>query len=208
MLERVKLGSYRTALDIGCGEGRFCRTVAGLGICTTGVDPTEDLLACARKRDPAGDYRLGRAEHLDVADASFDLVVSYLSLMDIADIHVAIPEMARVLKPGSVLLIAQMTSFNSAGAPGGWIKDADGRNQHYPVDNYLDESVHWAKWHGIRIRSWHRPLAAYMSLLLERGLILRLFLEPAPSSGDPDAIALYRRAPYFMVTEWQKPGKV
>lgn len=205
MRERVKLGSYRTALDIGCGEGRFCRAMSGFGIRATGIDPTESLLARARERDPAGDYRFGRAEWLEFDDASFDLVVSYLSLMDVADIHAAIPEMARVLKPGGVLLIAQMTSFNSAGGSDGWVKDADGRYLHFPVDNYLDESDHWAEWHGIRIRSWHRPLATYMTLLLEQGLILRLFLEPEPSSGEPEAVAHYRRAPFFMVTEWQKP---
>jgi SAM-dependent methyltransferase len=205
MLDRVACGGFERALDIGCGEGRFCRAMAGLGIRPTGVDPTEALLARARELDPAGDYRLGRAEALDFPNGSFDLVVSYLSLMDVADIARAIPEMARVLTPGGTLLIAQMSNFNSAGAPRGWVKDAEGRHLHYPVDNYLDESDHWAEWHGMRIRSWHRPLSTYMSLLLDQGLILRRFLEPAPVGGEPEDIARYRRAPYFMVTEWQKP---
>jgi len=132
--------------------------------------------------------------------------VSYLSLMDIADIRAAIPELARVLAPGGVLLIAQMTSFNTASGPNGWVRDADGRELYWPVDNYLDESDHWAEWRGIRIRSWHRPLSTYMSLLLEQGLILRLFLEPEPVGADAEDAALYRRAPFFMVTEWQKPA--
>ena len=37
------------------------------------------------KRDPAGDYRLGKAEALAFPPASFDLVVSYLTLIDIPD---------------------------------------------------------------------------------------------------------------------------
>ena len=46
--------------------------------------------------------------------ASFDLVVSYLTLVDIADFRTAIGEMTRVLKPGGALLIANLTGFTSA----------------------------------------------------------------------------------------------
>ena len=52
------------------------------GIAATGIDPTAALLAEARRRDPAGDYRSGRAEALDLPDRTFDLVVSYLSLIE------------------------------------------------------------------------------------------------------------------------------
>lgn len=92
MLERVRLSGPATALDVGCGEGRFCRMLSDAGIRVTGIDPTEALVAEARRRDPAGDYRIGRAENLDVADASFDLVVSYLTFIDIAGIADAISE--------------------------------------------------------------------------------------------------------------------
>ena len=90
MLERVRAGKFRTALDVGCGEGRFCRHLAELGIETVGIDPTEALIASARQADPTGKYLIGKAEHLDVADNSFDLVVSYLTFIDIPDIARAI----------------------------------------------------------------------------------------------------------------------
>jgi ubiquinone/menaquinone biosynthesis C-methylase UbiE len=44
-----------------------------------GIDPTEALLAQARKRDPDGDYRLANAQALPFPGASFDLVVTYLT---------------------------------------------------------------------------------------------------------------------------------
>ena len=94
MLERVGDGRFATALDVGCGEGRFCRMLAERGIRTVGIDPTEELLRQARHRDPKGDYRIGRAESLEFPDFSFDLVVTYLSLIDIGDIARAIAEMA------------------------------------------------------------------------------------------------------------------
>jgi SAM-dependent methyltransferase len=110
MLGRVARDGYRSALDVGCGEGRFCRMLQASGIGTIGIDPTHSLLEQAKRRDPAGDYRLGSAEALPFEAASFDLVVSYLTLVDITDFRAAIREMYRVLKPAGSLLIANLTA--------------------------------------------------------------------------------------------------
>ena len=115
MLALARGRGFRTALDIGCGEGRFCRMLAAEGIATTGIDPTLRLLDAARTRDPQGNYLQARAEALPFADASFDLAVSYLTLIDIDDYAAAIAEMARVLRPGGSLLIANLNSFSTAG---------------------------------------------------------------------------------------------
>ncbi len=203
MMERVRGRSFTTALDVGCGEGRFCRMLQACHLKTTGIDPTEALIRHANERDPQGDYRIGRAEALDFADRSFDLVVSYLSLVDIADIRRAISEMARVLTPGGTLLIANITSFNTAGMPNGWTRDQEGE-ERFVIDHYLEERPVWVSWDGIRIENWHRPLSAYMSLLLEQGLELRHFAEPAPRGGDPAKADRYRRVPWFLVMEWRK----
>lgn len=205
MLARVEGGRFANALDVGCGEGRFCRMLGAKGISTVGVDPTESLISQARYRDPNGDYRIGRAESLDFADASFDLVVSYLSLIDIPDIAAAIAEMARVLRPGGSLLIANLTSFNTAGQAEGWTRDWKG-HPRFSIDHYLEERADWVAWRGIRIRNWHRPLESYMALLLGQGLLLRHFAEPAPYGGDRESIARYRRVPWFLIMEWEKPG--
>jgi SAM-dependent methyltransferase len=206
MLARVGLRKFRSALDVGCGEGRFCRLLQQRGIDTIGVDPTAALIEEARRRDSAGRYVLGRAEALEFADHSFDLVVSYLSLIDTQDFRSAIREMARVLEPGGTLLIANLTSFTTACAAQGWVRDANGRRLHYPVDRYLDEFAEWVSWAGIRLRNWHRPLGAYMSAFLDAGLQLRFFAEPEPVSGDAERVARYRRVPWFVVMEWAKPG--
>src|SRR5581483_7723638 len=150
-------------------------------------------------------YLAGRAERLEFPVASFDLVVSYLSLIDIADFRSALGEMSRVLRPGGSLLIANLTGFTTACAAQGWVRDASGRRLHYPVDRYLDEFAEWVEWDGIRIKNWHRPLGAYMTALLDCGLQLRFFQEPEPASGDAERIAIHRRAPWFLVMEWSKP---
>jgi SAM-dependent methyltransferase len=204
MLRRIDGRGFATALDVGCGEGRFCRALRRRGIAAIGIDPTAALLDEARRRDPGGDYHPGQAESLAFADGAFDLVVSYLTLIDIVDFRAALGEMVRVLKPGGSLLIANLTSFVSACVADGWVRDEDGRQLHYKVDRYLDEFPQWVEWDGIRVENWHRPLGAYMSALLGHGLALRFFEEPVPTSGDPDRAATYRRVPWFVVMEWMK----
>ena len=206
MLERALAPRPSRALDVGCGEGRFCRMLQNHGVDTVGIDPTPALLARAKALDPAGDYREGRGETLEFEDASFDLVVSYLTLIDIPDIRAAIPEMVRVLKPGGQLLIANLTSFNTAGLGGlGWIRTPNGKPA-FALDRYLEERAEWITWADIKIRNHHRPLETYMSLLLGEGLILKHFAEPAPHGGDPAIGERYRRAPWLMMMAWEKPA--
>ncbi|HVZ05217.1 class I SAM-dependent methyltransferase [Hyphomicrobium sp.] len=203
MLARIKNRGFKSALDVGCGEGRFCRMLRDLEITTVGIDPTAALIARARERDPAGDYRVCTAEEMDVLPASFDLVVSYLTLIDITDIAHAAERCVAALRPGGTLLVANLTSFATANV-NGWTTQADGRHRFH-IDNYLDERAEWVEWRGIRIRNWHRPLSRYMSLFLDLGLILRRFEEPAPTGGDPEIVSRYRRVPYLYLMEWQKP---
>jgi SAM-dependent methyltransferase len=201
--ERIAGRGFATALDIGCGEGRFCRIMQSYGIVTVGIDPTRALIEHARVLDPAGEYRIGRAENLGVAPASFDLVVSYLSLIDIPDARCAIAQMSAALRPGGTLLIANLTSFNTAGSADGWSVDPNGEPR-FCIDHYLDERAVWVSWRGIRVQNWHRPLETYMAALLANGLTLRHFAEPAPVGGDPVKGARYRRVPWFVVMEWEK----
>lgn len=203
MMERVRGRGFERALDVGCGEGRFCRMMQEAGLRTVGIDPTDALIAQARLRDPQGDYRIGRAEKLDFPDDAFDLVVSYLTLIDIPDAAAAIAEMTRALRPGGTLLIANLTGFSTASATG-WSQDANGQLR-FCIDGYLEERAAWVEWRGVRVRNWHRPLSAYMRLLLAQGLILRAFDEPSPGGGPPDVADRYRRVPWLMTMEWEKP---
>ncbi|MEZ2133069.1 MULTISPECIES: class I SAM-dependent methyltransferase [unclassified Sinorhizobium] len=205
MLERVRMGRFRIALDVGCGEGRFCRRLSELGISTVGIDPTTALIEHARRADPKGDYRIGRAESLDFAPGSFDLVVSYLTFIDIAEIERAIAEMCRVLRPSGSLLIANLNGFQTAAMPNGWVKLPDGERR-FTMDRYMEERAEWVSWRGIRIKNWHRPMSTYFKLLLEQGLQLSHFDEPVPHGGEPTKAERYGRVPYFHIMEWRKPA--
>lgn len=177
--------SPNKALDIGCGEGRFCRMLNCHGVHVTGIDVTPTLIAAARVRDCDGTYLEAAAEHLPFPDATFDLVVSYLSLIGIAAIGAAIPEMARVVWPGGALLIANLNSFNTAFAHIGWAKGRDGQRICFPIDNYLQERAMWIEYRGLRILNHHRPMSTYMRALLNTGLRLVHFDEPRPTPDAP-----------------------
>jgi len=207
MLPRALRRSPKKVLDVGCGEGRFCRMLRLNGVEVTGIDPTPALIAAARSRDMAGAYTQAVAELLPFGNEAFDLVVSYLSLIDIPNIQAAIPEMARVLRPGGSLLIANINSFVTARADTGWIKGSDGQRLYYPIDNYLQEHSTWIEYRGIRVINYHRSMSTYVRALLNAGLNLTFFDEPVPSVNTPAAKARgYGRVPWFLVMEWVKPA--
>ena len=65
-------------LDVGCGEGRFCRMLAARGIATTGVDPAAALIARAKALHPDGNYRVAPAEAMIVEASGYDMAICYL----------------------------------------------------------------------------------------------------------------------------------
>ena len=195
----------RRVLDAGCGEGRFSRMLAERGARVVALDLTHELIAAARARSGgAHGCARGSAEVLPFRDGAFDLVVSYVALVDIADYQAAIREMARVLAPGGQIVVANV-GFVSASD--GWLRDEQGRRLYHRVDRYLEERRQVYEWAGMRITSWHRPLAGYMAAYLSCGLILRDFLEPMPDDAslrDDDYYEDWFRVPQFTVMRWQR----
>lgn len=193
-------------IDIGCGEGRFCRMLRDLGARVVGIDPTRALIDAAKGRDPSGTYLQADAQSLPLEDARFDLVVSYLTLIDIPDVRAAIREMSRVLKPGGRLLIANLQSFVTTRSAA-WYRDVDGKKLHVAVEDYFTERPVRMVWGQIDIENYHRPLETYINALLSSDLTMTHFLEPRPTD---DAVAQRpslcdeQRVPLFYVTAWKK----
>ncbi|MBX7131711.1 MAG: class I SAM-dependent methyltransferase [Fimbriimonadaceae bacterium] len=193
-------------LDVGCGEGRFCRMLAKRGAEVIGLDPTPSLIALAERKGGGPTYALGMAEDLPYEDGSFDLLISYLALLDVADFRRAIAEMARVLQPGGRAIVANQNAFVTT-SMNGWHRGPNGEFLHFPVDRYLEEWGETTSWKGIEIVNYHRPLSAYFDAFLTNGFILRRFQEPGPTD---EAIRLapgleqHCRVPFFYVATWQK----
>ncbi|UOM35210.1 class I SAM-dependent methyltransferase [Acuticoccus sp. I52.16.1] len=202
MTARALAATPRTMLDVGCGEGRFCRRLAGHGVATVGLDPMPAMVEAARARHPGGLYLAGHGERLPFADDAFDLVVAYLTLIDIDDHVGAVAEMARVLVPGGRILAANLSAHFTA-SDGGWTVGADG-TPVFAIDRYFEARSAWFSWRGIHVKNWHRPMSATMDAFLGAGLTLTHFAEPQPR-GDDATATRYRRVPWFVVMEWRKP---
>lgn len=117
-------------LEVAVGTGlNLPHYPAGMPI--TGVDLSPAMVELARRRAEAtgreADLRVGDAEALDLPDAAFDTVVCTFSLCGIPDHRRAIAEMARVLRPGGRLLLADHVASARAPLRGvQWLAEAAG----------------------------------------------------------------------------------
>jgi SAM-dependent methyltransferase len=94
------------ALDAACGTGRHAAYLASLGHSVIGVDGSPEMLAEARAKLPAVDFRSGELDRLPVPDQHVDVVVCTLALTHVLDLGPVLAEFARVLRPGGHLVIA------------------------------------------------------------------------------------------------------
>ena len=104
----ISTEAVSSVLDLGCGTGRFSTALASqFDASVIGVDPSEKMLAQARKK--IGDSRVSfiraPAEHIPVADDSVDMVFMSMVLHHLTDWSAVADECHRVLNvPGYVAL--------------------------------------------------------------------------------------------------------
>lgn len=96
------------ALDFGCGSGNLTRHMLDLGLRVTAADVSTDFLRLVERRFPSDRLELLQMNGRDLSnipDSSFDLVAAYSVLHHIPDYLAAIGELARILKPGGVMML-------------------------------------------------------------------------------------------------------
>jgi SAM-dependent methyltransferase len=100
----VQLVGARTGdrlLDVACGPGLLLRAALERGVAAAGVDVSEAAVAMARAELPGVDVRVGNAEQLPFADATFDRVTCLGSIERFLDRERALREMVRVARPAA-----------------------------------------------------------------------------------------------------------
>jgi ubiquinone/menaquinone biosynthesis C-methylase UbiE len=112
-LARIQPGD--AVLDVGCGTGTLAMEVArrvGTAGRVAGIDPGTEQIARARskaaRRNVPIDFQMGVIEQLAFPDQTFDVVLSTLMMHHLpASLkRQGLAEIARVLKPGGRLVIA------------------------------------------------------------------------------------------------------
>lgn len=98
--ERYAAG--KDLLEVGCGTGLLLERFRSFTRSSMGIDLSPRMLDHARARGL--DVREGSATKLPFEDASFDVTCSFKVLAHVEDIGRALSEMARVTRPGGVIL--------------------------------------------------------------------------------------------------------
>ena len=101
----------RIAADIGCGTGFITEGLIQRGLKVIAVDGSEAMLS-EMKQKFAGldtiDYRLGEAGSLPIPDETVDYAFANMYLHHVELPPEAIKEMARICKPGGILVITDL----------------------------------------------------------------------------------------------------
>ncbi len=99
------VGPGTDVLDAGCGAGMAAQIAAARGARVSGFDAADALLAIARTRVPAGDFRLADLEAVPFEDDRFDLVTGFNSFQFASDPARALAEARRVARPGGRVVV-------------------------------------------------------------------------------------------------------
>jgi SAM-dependent methyltransferase len=141
-----------TVLEIGAGTGKLTETLVELGHDVHATDPDDEMLARLRTRLPDVPTSVAGAEQRPAPDAAYDVVVG-AQCFHWFDHDRALPEIARVLRPGGHLALI----WNQRDERIPWVKrfgriigSQDQRSSAEP----LEESAHFGEVEGEEFRHW------------------------------------------------------
>lgn len=113
----------RLTVDVGCGEGRLGRVLAGSGHRVVGFDASLTSVRAAATHPEGHPVAVADAVRLPLPDDVADLAIAFMSLHDFDDVHATVAEVARVLAPDGRFCIALLHPVTSARLVDGYAAD-------------------------------------------------------------------------------------
>ncbi|MDQ6944106.1 MAG: class I SAM-dependent methyltransferase [Candidatus Eremiobacteraeota bacterium] len=183
-------------LDAGAAAGEHSAWLATQGARVVALDASEAMVDLARARlgGAATVLRADLAQPLPLSSASFDVVLSSLTLHYLEDWLPALREFARVLRPGGRLVLSTHHPALT-----------DDPAEDYHAVRLVEEG-----WSGfadapVAMRFYHRPMERIVGDILAAGFGLRAPREPRPGLDadaiDPAAAARVRTRPWFLILD-------
>jgi ubiquinone/menaquinone biosynthesis C-methylase UbiE len=197
----------KDALELGCGGGQWSVWLARHGARVVGLDLSGRQLEHARRNLVAAGTRAelvqASAESLPFGDAAFDLVLSDHGAMSWADPDRTVPEVARVLRPGGVLVFCVTSPLfivcydDQADAPGDRL-----RREYFGL--HREPEGEGAVTFALPYGEWVRRFRAH-------GLAIDALVEPQPPPGAvssfyPGAADWARRWPAEVIWKVRRGG--
>jgi SAM-dependent methyltransferase len=178
-------------LEMGCGSGGNCVTLARQGAQVTGVDISDAQIALARQRvNTTGlPVRLLRADAIDLSplsDASFDAILVIYVFPYVAEMTACLAECARLLRPGGRLIFAQDHPIRACF----WDEEMQ-EESVLPARSYFDDTPLTWNFAGsdASMRTYPRTLDQWFLWLHEYGFAVKMIRElslPPGWADDPD----------------------
>ncbi|MFD8074049.1 class I SAM-dependent methyltransferase [Streptomyces sp. NPDC059718] len=101
LLRKVPPGAL-TALDVGCGTGRFARRLAARGLRVDAIDASPEAVAAAGTA-PGVTFRVADITRVDLPTAHYDLITCLASLHHVP--FATVTALRAALAPGGTLLV-------------------------------------------------------------------------------------------------------
>ena len=182
----------KDVLEAGCGAAQWSIALARRGARCTGLDLSERQLAFARAA--GADFPLvhASAEALPFDDESFDVVFADHGAFTFADPLLAVPEAARVLRPGGLLAFSHSTPLEAIC----WESAADAIVAALQRPYFGLHREDWTEY-----VTFNLPYGEWIRLFRASGLVVEDLIELRPPADatstyrDEDDLAWARRWP-------------
>jgi len=186
----------KRVLDAACGPGVYSEWLVSHGADVVALDSSPKMVEFAKQRvgESVDVQQADLSQPLTFLDsASFDIVLSALTMEYIEDWHNTFREFYRVLgSPGCFVLSVTHPSFDSV---------------YFKTNKYFETELVGSDWRGfpgvrVHMPSFRRSLEATLNPLLEAGFRLDRVLEPKPTEefkeADPKDYSELLQQPSFL----------